>query len=243
MTNCKNCNHQIIEKFCANCGQPAILKRIDKHYISHELFHLLHFEKGFFYTVKKLMTTPGSSIRGFIHDNRNKDMKPVAFLILTSLLYTLVAHFFHTEELYKSKEKFMFGKSSINDIQNWVQAHLGYANILMGGFITLCVKLFFRKYKYNLFEITILLCFVMGQGMLLLTVETLFTKAFNERWYLIILSIISFGYPTWAIGQFFDGKKIGSYFKAFFAYLFGYLLFQLAVIIIGLIADVIIKMM
>jgi Protein of unknown function (DUF3667) len=153
MTTCKNCDNQIIGNFCSNCGQQAKLKRIDKHYISHEVLHLLHFEKGFFYTVKELITKPGNSIREFINENRNKHMKPVAFLILTSLLYTLIAHFFHADEIYNSKEKNLFGQSSIGDIQHWVQTHYGYANILMGIFIALCVKLLFRKYKYNLLKL------------------------------------------------------------------------------------------
>lgn len=241
MTNCKNCSNQIIHNFCSECGQPAKLKRIDRHYISHEVLHLLHFEKGFFYTAKNLITKPGNSIREFINENRNKHMKPVAFLILTSLVYTLIAHFFHADEIYNSKEKLAFGKSSIGDIQHWVQTHYGYANILMGIFIALCVKLLFRKYKYTLFEITVLLCFVMGQSMLLLTLETFFVGLLNKQSYTIILSIIAFAYPTWAIGQFFNRTKLISYIKAFFAYLLGYFFFQIAIIIIGLTTDLIIK--
>ena len=243
MTNCKNCNTEILEKFCSNCGQSATLKRIDKHYISHEIQHLLHFEKGVFYTAKELLTRPGNSIRDFINENRSKHMKPVAFLILTSLVYTLIAHLFHADKIYNEKEKLLFGKSSIGDIHHWVQTHYGYANIIMGFFIALCVKLFFRKYKYNLFEITILLCFVMGQAMLLITVEAFFVGLLSKQVFIGILTVVTLVYPTWAIGQFFDKTKMPSYIKAFFAYISGYLLFYVAIIIVGLTADLIIKML
>jgi hypothetical protein len=169
-------------------------------------------------------------------------MKPLAFLIVTSLLFTLIAHLFHADEIYNAKEKLFFEDSSINAIQHWVKTHYGYANIIMGIFIALCVKLLFRKSKYNLFEITILLCFVMGQGMVLLTVEAFFIGVLNEKSYKIILSVIALAYPTWAIGQFFDGRKIVSYIKAFFAYLLGYLSFYIAIILVGLTTDLIIKM-
>lgn len=96
MTNCKNCDNQITDKYCPNCGQSATLKRIDKHYISHEIQHLLHFEKGVFYTAKELLIRPGNSIREFIGENRNKHMKPVAFLILTSLLISFTLTKFTT---------------------------------------------------------------------------------------------------------------------------------------------------
>jgi hypothetical protein len=239
MANCKNCNTEITGKFCPDCGQPATLKRIDKHHISHEIQHLLHFEKGVFYTVKELLARPGSSIKEFIHDNRTRHMKPVAFLILTSLLYTLIAHLFHADRIYSEEDKLLMEKSSIGHIHHWVQTHYGYANIIMGIFIALCVKLFFRKYPYNLFEITILLCFVMGQGMLLVTIETLFVGLLSKQVFISIMTLISLVYPTWAIGQFFDKTKMSSYVKAFFAYILGALLFYIAIILVGVAVDLI----
>lgn len=166
-------------------------------------------------------------------------MKPIAFLILTSLLFTLVAHIFHADQIYNEKEKLTFKDSSIGAIQEWVRTHYGYANIIMGGFIALCVKFLFRKYKYNFFEISVLLCFIMGQGMLLLTVETFFLPLIGQAAYQIILTLVSFAYPTWAIGQFFEASKVSSYLKAFTAYILGYVLFYIAVIFVGLGIDLI----
>lgn len=241
MTNCKNCNQPLNGTFCSSCGLPATLKRIDRHYISHELLHLLHFEKGFLYTAKELMLRPGESIREFIFDNRTKHMKPIAYLILTSLLFTLLAHLFHVDELYNSKEKINTGSASVDSIMFWVQANYGYSNLIYGLFYTLMVKLFFRKYQFNFFEIMVLMCFIMGQSMLLLTFETFFIDLMGLKLFGIILLLISIIYPTWAIGQFFDKSKISSYVKAFFAYLLGYILFQLAIILVGLSYDYFVK--
>ncbi|MGC4041261.1 MAG: DUF3667 domain-containing protein [Flavobacterium sp.] len=237
MTNCNNCNAAINDKFCSSCGQAATVKRIDRHYISHEILHLLHFEKGFFYTIKELLIRPGDSIREFIAKNRNKHMKPVAYLILTSLIYTVIAHFFHAEDINNGKENIVLEGSSVKAIQHWVQSHYGYANIIMGCFIALFIKLFFRKNRYNIFEITILLCFVMGQGMLFLAVEALFVGVLNTGVYIALLTIISLAYPTWAIGQFFDATKASSYIKAFLSYLFGYFLFQIFIVVAALAYD------
>ena len=236
---CKNCSTSIEGKYCPNCGQPAALKRIDKHYISHEIQHLLHFDKGFFYTAKELLIRPGRSIREFIDEARNKHMKPVAFIILTSLLYTFIAHFFHTDEIYNDKDKLIFQNSRVEDLLTWVQTHYGYANIMMGIFVALCVKLFFRKRTYNFFEVIILLCFVMGEGMLLLTVESFFVSLMSTQVFMAILTFIALAYPTWAIGQFYGKGKVSNYVKAFFAYLLGYLLFYVSIILLGLAADAI----
>ena len=51
--NCKNCDNEIKEDFCPKCGHPSKLKRIDGHYIIHEMEHILHFEKGMLFTVRE----------------------------------------------------------------------------------------------------------------------------------------------------------------------------------------------
>lgn len=237
MKICPNCNADIAEKYCGNCGQAATLKRIDQHYISHEIQHLLHFEKGFFYTAKELLLRPGSAIREFVNDNRSKHMKPIAYLILTSVLYTIVAHFFHADEIYNEREKILFENPSVAMLQHWVQTHYGYANIMMGVFIAGCLRLFFRKYRYNFFEMVILLCFVMGEGMLFLTLQAFFVSLITKQAFIVILTGLSVIYPTWAIGQFFDKNKVSSYIKAMFAYLLGYSLFYLTIVLVGFALD------
>ena len=91
---CKNCNTEVNSKFCPDCGQPKSLKRIHGHYIVHEIEHVLHFERGILYTVRELLTKPGESIRKYLSENRSRLIKPVIFIIVTSLIYTLTSHFF-----------------------------------------------------------------------------------------------------------------------------------------------------
>jgi len=242
MTNCKHCNNPVTSNYCAYCGHAASVKPIDKDYVSREVLELLDFEKGFFYTIRELMIRPGKSIRTFISEDRIRLIKPVTFLIFTSLLYTLIAHLFNAEGFFIENENPSVQKSSIGAINNWVQSNYGYANIIMGIFIALCVKLLFRKYKYNLFEIIVLLCFVMGQGMLLLTVQSLFAGLLSTQTFMNMMILVSIIYPTWAIGQFFDETKAGSYVKALFAYILGAVLFGIAVVIVGVTADLLIRM-
>ena len=241
MTNCENCNNQINGHFCSNCGQSAKLKRIDKHYISHEFLHLLHFEKGFFFTVRELLTRPGISIREFLNKNRNRHMKPVPFLILTALLFTLVLHFTHTDKIYNDQINFLAGKTKIYDIYIWIQSHHGYSNLINGIFIALSIKLFYGKYQYNLFEIIVLLCFVIGQATFLSTIITIFLGTFNPKIGLTISGIVNLVYSTWAIGQFFDNSKILGFIKSFFAIIFGFTLTFITIIVSGLATDLIIR--
>lgn len=238
MSTCPGCLTPVTKNYCPNCGQPAKLKRIDGHYIIHEIEHVLHFEKGILYTVKGLLIRPGENVKEFITKNRSRLVKPIIFIIITSLIYTLTNHFFKLEEGYVNvvEDK----KTSITVIFNWIKNNYGYSNILLGIFIALWLKLFFRKHNYNFFEILILLCFVMGMGMLLLAVFTLI-EGLTKLPLMTTASMILLLYLSWAIGQFFDKARISSYVKSLAAYLLGMITFYGAAMALGFLFDMIFK--
>jgi len=233
---CKNCNITVEHKFCGNCGQPMQLKRVDKDYILHEIWHVLHFEKGILYTIKELLVRPGKNVKGFIEENRSRLVKPIIFIIVTSLIYTLINSAFHIENQYIDYHGTEPGTTS--SIFEWVQHHYGYANIIMGLGISFWARLFFRKSDYNFFEILILLCFVMGIGMLIFAVFALF-QGLTQLNMMPVSGGLSILYATWAIGQFFDPKKVSSYIKALVAYLLGMLTFMIALGLLVLVVELI----
>lgn len=214
---CKNCNIEINSKYCPECGQPTNLKRIDGKYIIHEIEHVLHFVRGILYTIRELVTNPEQNVNKYLSENRSRLVKPIIFIIITSLIYTILIHFFFIED---GLIKYQGEKSSaIGDITKWLQEHHGYSNIMIGVFIALWLKLLFWKYKYNFFEILIMLCFVMGMQMLIYSICGIIYGITH-------LNIMPFGgflsiaYLTWVIGQFYDKKKNLSYLKGLFAYIY-----------------------
>jgi Protein of unknown function (DUF3667) len=235
---CTNCSAELISKFCPECGQSIALKRIDKHYIMHEIEHLLHFERGILYTVKELCIRPGLTIRKYISENRSRLVKPIVFIIITSVIYTLINHYFHIEEQYVSHNG--FEKSAVGKILNWVQNNYGYANIITGIFISLWLKVFFKKYPYNFFELLIMLCFIQGIAMLIFAVFGLLEGIFHLKLF-SLAGIIGVVYLVWAIGDFIDAKKIASYTKALSAYLLGTITFYIAIFGIGFTIDALTK--
>ncbi len=238
MNICKNCNSKISGNFCSNCGQPSLLRRIDGRYIRDEIGHILHFDKGIFYTIKELFIRPGKNVREFLTDNRNRLVKPIFFIIVTSLIYTVINHYFGIEEQYIQQSG--LENTTIGKIIKWMQEHYGYGNILMGIFIAFFIKLFFRKSKYNFYEILILLCFVMGIAMLIYSFFALLQGVFNISLFQIG-GLFAFTYTTFAIADFYDRTKVKNYFKAFAAYMIGMICSFVALIAIGLIIDLIIK--
>ena len=236
--NCKNCNTEVTQSYCPKCGQAAQIKRIDGPYIAYEIGEILNFERGILYTIKELIIRPGENVRNFISANRSRLVKPIIFIIITSLIYSLINHFFQIENEYVNYTE--LEQSTTGQIFQWVQDHYGYANIIMGVFIAFWTKLFFRKYPYNFFEILILLCFVMGIAMLLYAVFALFQGVTHIE-VLQYGGMVGFGYSAWAIGQFFDKSKYLNYIKALFAFMLGFLTFSLTVVLIGTLIDLIFK--
>lgn len=235
---CAHCQSPITGNFCSNCGRPKSLNRIDGKYILSELTRVINFDKGIFFTIKELVVRPGQSVRDFIHKDRNRLVKPVIFIILTSLIYTIAEQVFHFEDKYVTAGG--FGESATTVIFGWIQANYGYANILMAVFIALWIKLLFRKYDHNFFEILILLCFVMGVGMLIYTVFGIAESLTSLR-ILHIGSVLSFLYVTRAIGLFFDKKKKLNYLKAFLSYMLGMLTFFGGAVALGMAIDVMVQ--
>ncbi len=236
--NCINCKTEVNSKYCPDCGQPTSLARINGHYITHEIEHVLHLERGIFYTIGVLFTKPGQSVRMYLSENRTKLVKPIIFIIVTSLIYSLCNGFFHIEDGYATKTD--NSNSAASAISKWIQGHYGYANIIMAVFIALWTKLFFKKYQFNIFEILILLCFVMGEGMLFLALFGVIQSLASIN-LLIISNLVTLAYTTWAIGQFYEKGKFVSYLKAFFAYLLGVFTFYTLAILIGTLIDIITK--
>lgn len=233
---CKKCKSEISQNYCSNCGTPVVLKRINGQYVLKEISSVLNFERGILYTIRELLLRPGKNIQTFVLEDRNRLVKPIIFIIITSLIYTLAQQFLHFEDGYVNAGG--SEESATTNIFGWIQKNYDYANILMAIFIAGWIKVFFRKYEYNFFEILILLCFVMGIGMLIYTVFGIIESTAKIQ-ILHIGGMIAIVYTSWAIGQFFDKNQKASYLKGFLSYLLGMMTFFLGAIILGMGIDLI----
>jgi hypothetical protein len=235
---CKKCKSEIAQNYCPNCGHPKVLKRIDGNYILQEIRSALSFEKGLLYTIRELSTNPGKSITDFLYEDRHRLLKPVVFLIITSLIYSVFNQVFQFDNSYVQFTD--TSDSAIGSISEWIQGNYGYANIIMAVFIAAWIKLFFRKHMVNIFEILVLLCFVMGMGMLIYTVFGV-VQSLIDVYLMQVAGIVGFIYLTWAIGQFYGKRKLINYVKALSAYILGMITFSLTAILIGTLIDLLIK--
>lgn len=227
---CKKCQTEVSQDYCPNCGTPVALRRIDGQYILKEIGTVLNFDKGILFTIRELLLRPGKCIHTFIHEDRNRLVKPVIFIIVTSLIYMIAESVFRFEQGVVDAGG--LDESAAGKIFAWITSNYGYANILMAVFTAAWIKLFFRKYSYNFFEVLILLCFIMGMGMLFFTVVGI-VESLTKLPVLQLGTAIGLAYSSWGIGQFFDKAKKINYLKAFVSYFLGMMTFYTAAVILG----------
>lgn len=234
--SCQNCGQNIIGNYCSNCGQTVSVEKIDKNYAKGEFLNLIGYEKGFLYTFKELLLRPYQNISTYLKTNRSKLTKPLTFLILSSVIYTLITSYLQSTIENEEKFKKIYGNSSIITFFNWVQGNYGYANILMLIFIAFWIKVFFKKYNFNFYEIIVILCFVVGESMLLLSLEPIVSKFLKIPILNSIIYLLVFAYISFSIGSIFE-RKFSNYFKAFSAYIVGMFSFGILATIIAIIYD------
>lgn len=214
------------------------IKRIDAKYISHEIQHLLHFDKGFPFTFKEVLIRPGKAVREYLRENREKYVKPIVFLVFSAVIYTLIIHFFHIEiSIFNVKA---FGKASdwqktldTDVINNWINSHLSYSAMLIGFFMAIWTKLLFYRKGYNIFEIFVLLSYIFGVFFIFLLFFLLIAKPTG----LLVISqtgaYLGQIYIVFSMGQFFGERKIINYIKGFICFFLGMLTYKCSLVLLA----------
>ncbi len=237
MNICKKCKSEFQGNYCSNCGHPQKTERINGRYIISEIGSVLNFQKGIFHTIKELLIRPGQNIRQFISEDRNRLVKPILFILICSLTYTIFVQIFDFKDGYID---FHFDDSDSTNslIFQWITQNYGYSNILISVFVAIWIKIFYRKYDYNFYEILILLFFVTGMEMLMFSFFGALESLTKTR-VLSFAAPIVFIYAIWATSHFFDKRKVLNYFKAIISYFLGLITFIFVAFGLAILIDMI----
>ena len=231
---CAHCDTSLIGEFCHQCGQAKHLHRIDGHYVWHELMHVLHVEKGIFYTIRELLLRPSATIRSYLHQDRNRLVKPLLFLILCSLAYSVVGYFWPMPLAAASQAQ----GTTATKIWAWVAAHFGYANFLMSIPIAVCLRVMFWRQRFNVFEIWVILAYVMGLVMLFLSVlPPLRAMNLQIPHFTNIVKLLSLLFVSIAVASCFEGPRWLAILKTAVAYVLGMFVFSGLVSLTGWVVD------
>lgn len=237
MNYCKRCNEKINGKFCSECGLRFDLVKINRHYLVSEIMSVLNFEKGIFYTLKELILRPGISIRRFLSKDRSRIIKPVIFILVCSLVFTLAQNYFQFKitlgTLGTLNED---GEPKINSAYDWMDKNYGYASIFLSFFVAKWIMILFKNHEYNYFEILILVFYIIGVTTIVHSVFGII-QSMTDLKIMLIGGFLGLAYSTWAIGKFFQFRKTSSYIIGLIAYFLGFISFTLIMNLIGILID------
>lgn len=94
--NCRQCGEIGAGNFCSNCGQSLAIKRITIESIFEEVIHFFtHLDRGFPYTLKKLVTIPGKMQKDYIDGVRKKYQKPFSMVFLCGTITAFALFLLH----------------------------------------------------------------------------------------------------------------------------------------------------
>lgn len=243
---CKNCTDEIVLNFCPNCGQKKA-KRIDRNYLKDEIqYTVLHMNKGFFYSIKKILRAPGKTAREFVEGNRVNHYKPILLVFVVAGISAFLTNtFIHPEEMmikyYESKGLSGVEASSGIAASSFMYKYSAIIMLSTVPFMAFFTWLGFRKWGYNYYENVIITAYslVFLQVLSILIVFPLqFILKDNLNLFIAIPSIVSmllmFGTFIWFYIDLYNNKSAGEVVMRLF--IFGIILaisFLLLFIIIG----------
>ena len=202
---CKSCGFSGAENYCNRCGQPFKTKRISLAGLLHDVLHLFtHLDRGFGYTLKKLIIAPGNMQRAYIEGERSKHQKPFSMFFICATVAGVSRYW-----IFSALLKY-YHAGNVSEA-NFFHEYMVILHIGMLPLYTFITYLFFYKSKYNYAEIGVLLLYTMSIFFLAATLITLLKflwphldTAYIELPILIIYNVITFinffdKLPRWSV--------------------------------------------
>jgi len=206
---CQYCSHPVRHTYCENCGRKTKAERFTFHYILlHDFIHgVFHLDKGYFYTLKELITRPGHSIREYVQGkNRGKHFNHFTFFIIALSLGHFARHFAHfqVEELFSthvSREVIPQSNQLIETLGKLV----AFLIVPITALINFCM---FREAKQNFTEHLILAIYKASVSLLIIALYHVVGAALQPyldlRFLYIFISALQFLYEFIFCFQYFS---------------------------------------
>lgn len=215
---CKNCSYHYKGNYCPNCGQSAKVEPIGVKYFLHDIPHsILHIDKGFFYTLSKLLTIPGKTLAEYLDGKRVKHFRPFAFVVIMSTITTILIKLCN----YFINKKFSeLNNGEILNFENhFFSDYPAVLVFILIPLLSLVTWLCFKRRKYNYWEHFLINTYVAAYlnifFLLIKFVQLIKYQFFNS--YTVNYTIFMFFFMAY-YGHVFGSlmHKKGSFWKIFF---------------------------
>ncbi len=236
-TICPNCQSEVNQNFCPNCGQRKVEGRLKWAEVWDEFRDkVIGMEKGLFHTFLLMITKPGKPALDYVNGIRKKYASPIQYYFLAITISFLAFAFFDVMDSIGNDELFeqAFGtnnldeksKEGINRFFTSFSKNLKTLTFLAFPFQLCLHYLFFRKYKFSLLECAIMLLYLDGTNLLIQAFTAPLYGLFGAG-FMSVFSILFIIYSIIVLKRFFGSGWI----RATIAYAFYYLVLMLTITI------------
>ena len=147
---CKSCGFPGSGNYCNNCGQSFKLKRITIPALLRDLLYFFtHMEKGFGYTLKQLIISPGHMQRSYIKGKRRIYQKPFSMFLICATI-TAIGRYWILNAFIK------YYQVDISSEAKFFHEYMVVTYIILVPSYVLITYLFFYKSGYNFAEIGVM---------------------------------------------------------------------------------------
>ena len=169
--NCLNCGEPLspAKKFCATCGQKAVIKRLALYEIGHDALHYFtHADNNIFYLLKQLAVAPGKVAREFVAGRRKKYFPPLNFFLIVAAVCLFMAGVVYNSQVASTAKRYRATSSrSTQPLQRTIDPGMQKRGAGVGKFfakysnlVAMCavpllsflIWLFYIKGRYNYAE-------------------------------------------------------------------------------------------
>jgi hypothetical protein len=214
--DCLNCGHPVPDRFCGRCGQDAHhTHRLNMAHMLHDIPHSVwHVDKGIIYSLRTIITRPGTTIRAYLAGQRVDHFRPLSLLLVVTGTFAFLSSLLHidmfpprdpamSEEMYQMQKGLT---EMMAKYMSWV--YVGLVPVIAGF-----ARLFLRRGGYNYAECLVIAAFITAVcnalTLLSLPLMYIYSGTPHIQTLSLLVSMGSFGYATWAYSTLLAHTNIG----------------------------------
>jgi hypothetical protein len=243
---CPNCSYESVGRFCPNCSQRMLVKRISfKEGWTDFWGRIYGFDSMLPRTLRDLTIRPGIVAKRVIEGNRVRYYGPVGYFFLMIALTFLLASMLDVDmhELLVTRGNELTGipkptggaAEAQKRLVAMVVDNLKWFNFLVVIFQALWLRVFFRNSGYNLLEHSILVFFVMGHMYWITMLDVIITAISGVHipsWATALISFVFFGYAAMNLySNVYRIEKAEAFVKGLLTYIVSFIVFSIFIVI------------
>lgn len=202
---CLNCGMPVANRFCGHCGQDAHhTHRLTMADMLHDIPHSIwHVDKGILYSVRTIITRPGTTIRAYLAGQRVNHFRPLSLLLIVTGAFAFISSILHIDMMPPrdpavSEEVYQMQKSGME----FMAKYMSWVYVALVPSIAGFARLFLRRGGYNYAECLVIAAFITAicNALTLFSLPVVYLYSGTPHIQLITyaISALSIGFATWA---------------------------------------------